>query len=287
MNTTRNSTNQSRAGFTLVELLVTLATLAVLAALVLPALAGTKPNSQLFQCLNNQKQLATAWLMYAPDNDGNVVGFNTKFNWEWRIGAQAAGALTTVVTATPPSGLSGEALFDWYIQEGYREGAIYKYAPNPAIIHCPGDKRKGSAFYYDSYSGVEGLNGGNYTAGVGNSTTVHNATPILKASGVKHPSGRFLWIEENDVRGDNIASWWFDPGVPYGSAPRWVDCPAVYHGTEATFSFADGHCASRQWSSAANTIQIAKAGTSSPSGIPSLNSDLTFIGTGYPCQENP
>ena len=55
-------------GFTLVELAVVIATVAVLAALLLPALAGTRPNAQAFQCLENQRQLILAWQMYAQDN---------------------------------------------------------------------------------------------------------------------------------------------------------------------------------------------------------------------------
>ena len=58
----------SRAGFTLIELFIVLATMAVLAAVLLPALAGTKPNTQAFQCLNNQRQIMLAWQMYAADN---------------------------------------------------------------------------------------------------------------------------------------------------------------------------------------------------------------------------
>ncbi len=58
----------SRAGFTLIELCVVLAIVAVLAAVLLPALADTKPNTQAFQCLNNQRQIMLAWQMYAADN---------------------------------------------------------------------------------------------------------------------------------------------------------------------------------------------------------------------------
>src|SRR5450631_1524386 len=55
-------------GFTIVELLVVLATVAVLAVMLLPAIAGTKPSSQAYQCLENQRQLTLAWEMYAQDN---------------------------------------------------------------------------------------------------------------------------------------------------------------------------------------------------------------------------
>ena len=70
MHTTHSSTfrKSRKDGFTFIELLVVLATVAILAVLLLPAIAGTKPNSQAFQCLENQRQLILGWQMYAADN---------------------------------------------------------------------------------------------------------------------------------------------------------------------------------------------------------------------------
>ena len=62
-----------RKGFTLIELAVVLATLALLAAMLLPALAQTRQNSQVIECLANQRQLAVAWMMYARDNNDKLV----------------------------------------------------------------------------------------------------------------------------------------------------------------------------------------------------------------------
>jgi prepilin-type N-terminal cleavage/methylation domain-containing protein/prepilin-type processing-associated H-X9-DG protein len=55
-------------GFTLIELCVVIATVAVLTSILLPAFANTHPDSQAFQCLNNEKQITLAWQMYAADN---------------------------------------------------------------------------------------------------------------------------------------------------------------------------------------------------------------------------
>jgi len=56
-------------GFTLIELLVVIAIIAILAAILFPVFAQAREKARQTPCLSNQKQIGTALMMYAQDND--------------------------------------------------------------------------------------------------------------------------------------------------------------------------------------------------------------------------
>ena len=241
------------SGFTLIELLVVIAIIAILAAMLLPALASAKKRAQQATCLSNQKQLALAWLMYADDHSGLVVGFSTDSGAatpNWRIEADE-------VTATLPAGYTGQQAITWLFEQGYDSGPLDPYAPQPDIMHCPGDIRTSIAnhFCWDSYSGVNGFIGGDAD---------YQQLPafITKESQLLHPSDRFLWVEEcasqqltahGQTFGENQRTWDVNSGTPSLNFTDavWGDSPAAFHGANSTFNFADGHAESHKWLSGA------------------------------------
>jgi prepilin-type N-terminal cleavage/methylation domain-containing protein len=284
--------------FTLIELLVVVAIIGILAALLLPVLSKAKIQSFSTVCLNNQKQLSLAWHMYADDSGDRLVNFSTFLpdaptlngtNTPWRTGIFSRQLKTTI-----PAGYSPEQAWTYNIEMGYQQptsdvpGPLFKYAPNPHVIHCPGDKRfhlpLGQGFSWDAYSGVSLLNG--------------EGGGFKKQSELLHPSDRFLWAEGADMRGENVGSWVMEE---YGtveagfSDARFGDSPAAFHINASTFSFGDGHAEIHRWLDTttiiyANSLTIDKdTGGDTTKADAQIGStrDLVWIGSHYPGPQNP
>jgi len=275
-----------RSGFTLIELLVVIAIIAILAAMLLPALSKAKLRAKGATCLSNQKQLALAWNMYADDNQGSIINFDTATNvisglpWRFAVPNPAPNLL----------GLTPVNKDIAILQAGFKQGGLFQYCPNVNVLHCPADLRAnfgqvgntaGSDFAYGSYSGAGGMNGIVYAPN----------TAITKQSGIHHPSERYLWVEENDPRGENQSSWVMqNPGPPATAATAFEDSVASWHGANSTFSWADGHAESHHWLDG-KTISFALDTSankySSPPNLPLATEDLTWLANGYATVQNP
>ena len=67
-------------GFTLPDLLVTLAVLTLLLTVILPVLAKSRAHSHEAQCLSNLKQVGRAVLLYAENNQGRLPQLQGNLN---------------------------------------------------------------------------------------------------------------------------------------------------------------------------------------------------------------
>src|SRR2546427_2655851 len=76
----------ARKAFTLIELLVVIAIIAILAALLLPALSKAKEKAKRIACLNDERQVGAALMMYYHDfskivnpQQNDITDFNSLF----------------------------------------------------------------------------------------------------------------------------------------------------------------------------------------------------------------
>lgn len=287
MNIKHTDTRSKRTGFTLIELLVVIAIIAILAALLLPALAKAKQRAWTANCLSQQKQLAVAWTMYASDNQEKMVYASnyplksTDFPWIWA---------TPPKMPNPTPGKTAEAWQQQVVQAGYQQGALFQYAPNPNVIHCPADSRnklKVPQFAIGSVSIESSLNGENQV-GYDN----QQLAQLFKMTELMHPSERFVFVEENDPRGESIGSWMMKQGTPPDfSAAQIVDSPAAWHNsTSSTFNWADGHAVSRTWrdrSFVAHALSMVADKYATGPTMAQAPRDVSFIANGYATKVNP
>jgi prepilin-type N-terminal cleavage/methylation domain-containing protein len=276
-------------GFTLIELLVVIAIIAILAAMLLPALMKAKQKATLASCLNNQRQLALTWQMYAGDNNDYMVGFGTSIPQDWRISPGQTAFQIPII----PAGLNNSVAAEFFDAAGFKQGAFFRYTPNGNIIHCPGDTRsKGSPWSFSSYSGAGGLNG-----------ATNKNYCLFKTTDVKHPSDRMLFVEENDPRtatvagftfGENEGPWelihtgWTinDNPQPPQNIQFW-DSPACYHVVNSSFSFCDGHALGRRWINNDTIAYANSMNTGKFSSPPPINSDSAQCSMWYATVVNP
>ena|ERR1017187_9982035 len=224
-------------GFTLLELLVVIAVIAILASLLLPALAKTKSRAQGVFCMNNTRQLAAGWLMYADDNDGrlpyNLVGnaARTNLNWVYGILDWGPGNSDNTNTAT----LTGSAL-------GAYVGKV------TTVYHCPSDnvlsslqQSAGWRNRVRSYSMNASVGDAGEITKSGYNINNPDYLQFFRLSSIPRPSNIFVFLDEHP---DSIDDGYFVNKAYYA---EWFRLPGSYHNGAASLSFADGHSEIHRW----------------------------------------
>jgi prepilin-type N-terminal cleavage/methylation domain-containing protein/prepilin-type processing-associated H-X9-DG protein len=274
----------NRRGFTLIELLVVIAIIAILAGLLLPALSKAKHKAQAIQCMNNTRQIAYGWIMYADDHNGDICGnpsgSNRPFE-SWVIGSMRNASYGPVADNTNTLNLVGP------------QAQLGSYVKNPRAYRCPADQSVGlvpgprtpmprvRSVSMNSWLG--------YNSEAWDGPGVAGSAGILykKMSQMLNPSPSGIWVVL-DEREDSINDGWFAvsiAGAPatFGGTPTdpgkyiIIDFPASYHNGAAGFAFADGHSEIHKWRDA-RTMPVLRRGQDTALRVPSpKNVDVAWI----------
>jgi prepilin-type processing-associated H-X9-DG protein len=215
--------------------------------MILPSLIKAKQKAQGAHCMNNLRQLAIAWKIYADENSGKLVpnGDETHqptsyFDPDGKPGGRLAqwcpGRQDDNSQLSPPtaSGLNvGQA---WI-----RFGLLFPYVANVDVYKDPADTftgRNGS-----QYPHVRSMSMNTWLGDIAPYANINTVISYYKEADLIRPGAANLWlfIDENPIS-INDGSFICSPQIN-----QWVDCPASYHNNAGGISFADGHSIIKRW----------------------------------------
>ena len=214
---------RTKKGFTLIELLVVIAIIAVLMAILFPALNRAKEQGKRTMCLGNLKALNLAWIMYADDNNQQIVsGSAGNGGWVGKGWADNYG--------------EGGFLPKEQQRQAMKMGKLWSYSKEEGIYKCP----TGMKDSLITYAVMDAMNG---------MTRNEGGVKVQNMMNIKQPAKRIVFIDEGWLTPDSFAMHY--------TIKKWWDSPPVRHGNGTTFSFADGSSNYFKWRGA-DTVKIGK-----------------------------
>ena len=229
-------------GFTLTELIVLLAVLAIGSIIILPAFARTKTNTSAAVCLNNLRQLSSAWTMYSSENAEMLVWSYPDISCSF---GYPSWCLDNAAASSP-----GSYCYSGTDTNGLTRGRLWPYVKSISAYKCGADERVASTTggvkpILRSYSINGYLAGSTYGDPSGTSSVIYNAPTTqttvfrlyVKSSELRYPAKTFVFADEDGIS-INDGMLLVDMGA---AAKGLVDLPGRQHDGGYGVNFADGH----------------------------------------------
>ena len=155
-------TRTNPGAFTLIELLVVLGIVGILVSMLLPAIGrtGHRGSANRIKCVNNQKQIGTAFRVFASDNDGHFPLQTTNHPYLYQPGD----------TGTAPGATSTTSAFAWQVYQ-----AMWNQLQSPKVLLCPSDRSRTTYNRVTDFAALARAPGVSTTASLGHSSNQNRA----------------------------------------------------------------------------------------------------------------
>jgi prepilin-type N-terminal cleavage/methylation domain-containing protein len=286
-----SSETPPNGGFTLIELLVVIAIIAILAAMLLPALSKSKLKAQGIYCMNNHRQLAMAWRMYAEDAGDVLCYASTSTGQSFPPGGSPNPWDDYAWSGAHMDGNGGNRA-NWDPAYDMMKRPLWPYGKTASIYKCPSDRSS-----VDTASGTKpriltmsmNLYAGGFAPVPGvdpppDGTDGHwgwadHYKVYTRLSKIDFPASIFVFL---DMREDRI-NWsnfmTMTPGYVPSDASMYQlgDLPGFYHHNACGFSFADGHSTIHKWLDPRTIPPLGPIDPNAPSFSCPGNTDVAFL----------
>lgn len=270
------------AGFSRLDVMALVAAGVLLAAVLAPAVARPRTDSQAILCLRNVAQLNRAMVMYAADFMGylppNPPDGNVTPSFAWAPGNVARG---------------GGQEFNADILKDPKRSLLWTYLDTPvSVFRCPADPRMGRyqganpdligrivraartyslshAVGTNPYRGGRVAVDGSWLDGSFGHTANRTWYTYARLTDMSRPgpARTFTFIDEDHYSINEGTFAMVGPGEPQRYV--WIDWPGTRHNMAATVGFGDGHVELRRWQDPRTSVKN-NVGIVTQSGNPDI-----------------